>query len=164
MTNKSGDKNFSRKGFLKLGWLKRQSTIESKNDLAPRANYIGVPIDKLNGLGIGNTFKINDHSDIYAVRIAEGIIFLSNLCPYDDAGITWKPNDRSEDAIGTTGRFYCQRCSTIYDRTGEPTAGPGETPLSKLSHSWDNDNSQVMVHGTELGLVESKKLIFRIAE
>ena len=101
MTNKSGDKNFSRKGFLKLGWLKRQSTIESKNDLAPRANYIGVPIDKLNGLGIGNTFKINAHSDIYAVRIAEGIIFLSNLCPYDDAGITWKPNDRSEDAIGS---------------------------------------------------------------
>ena len=164
MTNESEDNSFSRKGFLKLDWLKKQSGINEKDDLTRSASYVRISIDLLKRLSIGTALKINDMSDIYAIRISEGIIFLSSLCPYDDAGITWNPNDRSEDIIGTRGRFYCQRCATIYDRTGKPTAGPGEAELPQMSHFMDNDNYELVIHETAPDELGSEKLIFPVAE
>jgi len=162
MTNKSEDSSFSRKGFLKLDWLKRQSNNSRKDVFQTRTTSIRVSIDRLNSLDIGKALKINDSSDVYGVRITEGIIFLSTLCPYDDAGITWKPSDKSEDRIATTGRFYCQRCSTIYDRTGKPTSGPGEASLSQMSHFIDN--YELVIHQPALDQLGSENLIFPIVE
>ena len=81
MTNESEDNSFSRKGFLKLDWLKKQSGINEKDDLTRSASYVRISIDLLKRLSIGTALKINDMSDIYAIRISEGIIFLSSLCP-----------------------------------------------------------------------------------
>ena len=164
MANESEDNSFSRKGFLKLDWLKKQSGINGKDALARNASYVRISIDLIISLSIGTALKINGMSDIYAIRISEGIIFLSSLCPYDDAGITWKPNDSSEDLIATRGRFYCQRCSTIYDRTGNPTSGPGEAELPKMSHFMDNDTYELVIHETAPDQLGSENLIFPVAE
>jgi nitrite reductase/ring-hydroxylating ferredoxin subunit len=162
MTNESDDKGISRKGFLTLAWLKRQPPIKERDDLPKTTFKTTVALDELTRLETGTVMKIDNVSGIYAVRILEGIIFVSNICPYDGAAITWNPKDRSEDLLAKTGRFYCQRCSTIYDRTGEVKVGPAESMLNKMSFLPAND--QVMITDRVVGESMSETGIFLITE
>ena len=162
MTNESDDNGISRKGFLSLAWLKRQPQIEERGDPPKHASKATIDVRDLTLLEVGAVMKVDNVSGIYAVRISEGIIFISNICPFDGAAITWKPKDRSEDLIAKTGRFYCPRCSTIYDRIGEPKVGPGESILNRMSFL--SDTNQVVITESVAGEPGSDNAILLLTE
>ena len=162
MTNESSDNGISRKGFLALEWLKPKPQIQERDDTPNKTYNATIALQELTLLQIGGVMKIDNDSGIYAVRILEGIIFVSNICPYDYAAITWNPKDRSEDPIAKTGRFYCPRCSTIYDRIGEPKVGPGESILNRMNFL--SDTNQVVITESVAGEPGSDNAILLLTE
>ena len=139
------DPGISRRLFVGLRWSRprtdqgeRDETesaapplIQSDLDL-PQEIQLGT-IGRLRSRAIGTVQKASSgRSSVYSVRVPEGLLAVWGRCPQDDCFVTWRPRDRSEDAIAATGRFYCSCDASVFDRRGGIVTGPALRPLDVL--------------------------------
>ncbi len=125
---------FNRRAFLTLSW--RGSTESAPPDGSPAPPtgtlvYLGRT-DNLRALAPGEIIPSPSASDIHVVRTETGLLALRSRCPNDGALIAWRAEDRSEDHLAATGRFYCARDASIFNRLGELIAGPAGAGLPVL--------------------------------
>lgn len=142
---RGGDSRISRRLFVGLRWARPRTDQDERdetesaappliqNDLdLPREIRLGT-IGRLRSRAIGTVQKASSgRSSVYSVRVPEGLLAVWGRCPQDDCFVTWRPRDRSEDAIAATGRFCCSCDASVFDRRGGIVAGPAPRPLDVL--------------------------------
>jgi Rieske Fe-S protein len=142
---RSDDPGISRRSFVGLRWARPRTDQDHHGETEPVApppilSDVDLPqeihlgtIDRLRSRAIGTVQKAaSGRSSVYSVRVPEGLLAVWGRCPQDDCFVTWRPRDRSEDAIASTGRFYCSCDASVFDRRGEVVAGPAPRPLDVL--------------------------------
>jgi cytochrome b6-f complex iron-sulfur subunit len=74
----------------------------------------------------------------YLSRVPDGLLALYQRCPHLGCVVPWRPDDPSEDALGSTGRFNCPCHQSIYDRYGVVKSGPAPRPMDLMQVSIEN--------------------------
>ena len=58
-----------------------------------------------------------------------GLLAIYRRCTHLGCVVPWIPEEPSEDALASTGRFHCPCHGSIYNRYGEVVSGPAPRPL-----------------------------------
>jgi hypothetical protein len=158
MNTERNNNSISRKDFLKFKW-------RDSDTVNPREQNIQIErpistIDSVISLQIGSATRIKHLRNAYIIRLEDSFIIIDSICKYDNNPATWRPNEKSEDSLSKTGRFYCGRCASIYDRAGNPVSGPSESPLEKLF--FNTKDSLITIDGfkKQAGSVGQVELFF----
>jgi hypothetical protein len=130
MNTERNNNSISRKAFLKFKW--RDSDTVNPSDQNTKIELPNLRVESIISLQIGSATRIKHLRNAYIIRLVNSFIIIDSICKYDNSPATWRPNEKSEDSLSKTGRFYCGRCASIYDRAGNPVSGPSESPLEKL--------------------------------
>ncbi len=157
------DPGISRRSFVGLRWARSPTDEDQTGQTEPAAppptlRNVGLPqeirlgmIDQLRSRAIGTVQKASSgRSSVYSVRVPEGLLAVWGRCPKDDCFVTWRPRDPSEDAIASTGRFYCSCDASVFDRRGEIVTGPAPRPLDVLPIELGEGGSVIARSGNPL--------------
>lgn len=130
----NNENELSRRAFLTMSWRHDDpavSTEPSRPAVASSLVLLGS-IQSLRDLAVGEVVVSPRRADIHAVRTTTGILALHSRCPNDGAIVAWRGDERSEDSLTPSGRFYCSRDASIFNRLGELVAGSADGPLPAL--------------------------------
>ena len=132
----------SRRSFLTMAWRREtEGELAEMPRLAPASNLVLLgAIHALRDMAAGEVIASPRRADVHAVRTATGILAILSRCHNDGALIEWRADDPSEDELAPTGRFYCSRDASIFNRLGELVAGPAGAPLPALVITEINDS------------------------
>lgn len=125
------ENELSRRAFLTMSWRRDNPATTAEPSRLSSANNLVLlgSIESLRDLAVGEVVTSPRRADIHAVRTVTGVLALRSRCPNDGALIEWQGDDQSEDTLAPTGRFYCSRDASIFNRLGELIAGPADGPL-----------------------------------
>lgn len=128
------ENELSRRAFLSMSWRRDDPTTTTEPSRAATSDNLVLlgTIASLRDLAVGEVIASPRRADIHAVRTTTGILALRSRCANDGAIVEWRRGDQSEDALASTGRFYCSRDASIFNRFGELIAGPASEPLPAL--------------------------------
>ena len=128
------ENELSRRAFLTMAWRRDSDAAPAEpSPSAQNKNLVLLgALPALRDLAVGEVLASPRRADIHAVRTPTGILAVRARCPNDGALVPWRGDDRSEDEIAPIGRFYCSRDASLFNRLGEPVAGPAEAPLPAL--------------------------------
>ncbi len=128
------ENELSRRAFLTMSWRRDDPAASTEPSRAATSDNLVLlgTIARLRDLAVGEVVVSPRRADIHAVRTTTGILALRSRCPNDRALVEWRREERSEDELAPTGRFYCSRDASIFNRLGELIAGPAGGPLPVL--------------------------------
>ena len=132
------ERGLTRRNFLRMGFWAALALLgievsgATLASLWPNAKSASgstkITAGKPSDYPIGSVTHFPD-GRFFLARVDAGFLAMSAICTHLGCVVPWKPDEKSEDNLASTGRFNCPCHGSVYDRHGQVIIAPAPRPL-----------------------------------